>query len=174
MQKAIRILDPYVVRREDGTFKLTVQEPQSLGVRPEVYKNLVHSMEKTNQLVRQGVLSTDKYFEEGQSDATLTYCPGSNYVQYHWWGFELGLNHCATNNLISLLHKGATVAAIAALVTLFVPADGPIGEFLLSLAAAVLELGSATYEWADNMYGCGSVTYYTYSGSYWVNPQQCC
>lgn len=131
-------------------------------------------MEKTNQLVRQGVLSTDKYFEEGQSDATLTSCPGCNYVQYHWWGFEVGLNHCVTNNLIYILHKGATVAGIAALVTLFIPTDGPIGEFLLGLAAAVLELGSATYEWADNMYGCDSVTYYTYSGSYWVDPQQCC
>ena len=174
MQKAIRILDPYVVRREDGTFKLTVQEPQSLGIRPEVYKNLVHSMEKTNQLVRQDVLSTDKYFEEGQSDATLTNCPGSNYVQYHWWGIELGLNHCATNNLIYLLDRGATVAGIASLVALLIPTDGPIGEVLCGLAGAVLALGSATYEWADNMYGCGSVTYYTYSGSYWVNPQQCC
>jgi hypothetical protein len=196
MQKAIRILDPYVVRREDGTFKLTVQEPQSLGIRPEVYKNLVHSMEKTNQLVRQGVLTTDEelnvYVAEGMdkegtassttlceqpkenlAENALNSCPGDNYVTFHWWGVSVYLDHCATNNLIYLLTAGATTSTVVALLAAVLPVEGPLGEIIFGLAAAMLGLNAATYDWADNMYGCGSVTHYSYVGPNSVSPQHC-
>jgi hypothetical protein len=196
MQEAIRRLEPYVARREDGTFKLTVKNPQALGIRPAVYRNLVRSMEKTNQLIRQGLLTTDKYLnvhiaetalressvrstgvcevpEEGVAEATLAGCPGSNYVRFHWWGVEIGLDHCITNNLIYLLEIGAGASAIAALLATVLPIEGPLGEILAGLVAAMLGLGAATYAWADNMYGCGSITNYTYWGSRWVSPQHC-
>jgi hypothetical protein len=196
MQEAIRALEPYVVRRGDGTVKLTVRNPQAVGIRPAIYRNLVRSMEKTNQLIRQGALTTDKYLnvrisetalressvrstgvcevpEEGVAEATLAGCPGSNYIRFHWWGVEIGLDHCITNNLIYLLEIGAGASAIAALLAAVLPVEGPLGEILAGLVGAILGLGAATYSWADGMYGCGSITNFPYWGNSWVSPQHC-
>ncbi len=192
MQEAVKILEPYVVRSKDGTFELAVEDPTALGVRPEVYQNLLSSVAVTNDLVRQGALTTDEDLnvyiagEENKGSATLceqpenapsgntpASCPGSNYVRVHWWGVEVGLDHCATNNLIYLLAAGATVSTIAALLSAVLPIEGPLGEILFGLAAAMIGFSAATYDWADNMYGCGSVTNYTYVGPNWVSPQQC-
>jgi hypothetical protein len=196
MQQAIRILEPYVVRRKDGTFKLTVRNPQALGVRPEVYRNLVRSMVKTNQLVRQGTLTTDKYLnvrvseaalressgrstgvcevpEEDVAETTLAGCPGSNYIRFHWWGLEVGLDHCATNNLVVTLAAGGTLTTVAAVLSAVLPIDGIAGELLFGLITAMIGLKAATYGWADNMYGCGSITNYPFVGPSWVAPQHC-
>ncbi len=196
VQKAIELLEPYVSRSQDGTFTLFVEKPEKLGVRPEVYEGLLAGMEIINDLVRQEKLRTDEHLNvyiageesnrlisnrlssceitgESIPGSTLASCPGNNYVQFHWWGVSVGLDHCVTNNLIYLLGIGAGASAIAALLAAHLPIDGPFGEILFGLAAAILGINAATYSWADNMYGCGSVTHYPWYGPSWVSPQHC-
>jgi len=196
MQEAIKILEHHIVRSKDGTFELHVEAPQSLGIRPEVYNQLLQSMAVTNDMVRRGVLTTDEelnvYVAEGMgkegtassttlceqpkenlAENVLNSCPGDNYVTFHWWGVSVYLDHCATNNLIYLLTAGATTSTVVALLAAVLPVEGPLGEIIFGLAAAMLGFNAATYDWADNMYGCGSVTHYSYVGPNSVSPQHC-
>ena len=197
VQKAIEILDPYVTQREDGTFDLSIENPQALGIRPEVYQGLLRSMEKTNGLVRESRLTIDEQpnvylvgvgsdnsspnnttsceLSEGRASGVhiTDSCPGSNYVKIHWWGLEIGLDHCATQDLIYALEMGAGAAAIVAIIAGVIPLDGPLGEVIAGVVAAVLGMEAATYSHADGKYGCGSITNYSYVFSSWVSPQKC-
>ena len=100
MQRAIAALEPYIVRKQDGTFTFAVDNPCNLareaGVSPAVLAQLKAGMEQTNELVRKGALVTDDNLnirpandrsrltgDRESGVCTLSGCPGSNFIIYY-------------------------------------------------------------------------------------------
>jgi len=182
MEQAIAVLEPYVVRNEDGTFSLLIDDPQKVGVRSEVFAQLKASMERINELVRKGTLVTDENLDVRPADDQSSRldnhqavysagCPGHTFFEFHWWGYSFGMDHCVTNNIIYALSIGTGIAGIAAILaaTNVIPGD----EVLFAIAAIIVAAGAATFDWADNQYGCGAVVHRTWNGWWWISPGTC-
>jgi hypothetical protein len=53
-EEAIRRLEPYIKRAEDGTFILLITDARALGIDPVVFADLKRSLDETNRRIGLG------------------------------------------------------------------------------------------------------------------------
>lgn len=110
MAEAISVLEPYVVRNDDGTFALTINSPRGLDISKEAFRELKQGMATINALILQGHLVTDDQLRVQPANKSVRLltdntlqaqwpCEGENYIHFYWWGFEFGLDHCVTQTV---------------------------------------------------------------------------
>ncbi|MNC63040.1 hypothetical protein D3C75_1131290 [compost metagenome] len=120
-------------------------------------------MSGINKLIEEGQLvSTENLSVYNPKDDTLKQQDGVNDVVFHWYGFDVYLNHATCWNITHAMN----VAAAAATITAAIPAAAPVAAVI----AGALWLDATIIDWNDA--GRGVVIFFVYPDQpYWIGGQ---
>jgi hypothetical protein len=139
-EEAVRLLDPYVVLTEEGTFALTATAAEA-GVPQATYDTLAGDMAEINKLLRLEDGSPGVAVAvPGQPESENGILAQENRIIIHWWGIEVWLDSTNSNRLIGVLTGGGGVAAL--LVAIF--GGGPVSAAVVVMVGAIA-VGALVY-----------------------------
>ena len=119
---AVTALEPYVVRLDDGTFRLDAPVKVTKKIPADILESIISSMDMTNRLISDGQLVTSSgldVFLAGDDQLLVTKASisgGINGIRIQWYGYDVYLSHTTIVNLKYALSVGAPIAGIIAAV----------------------------------------------------------
>ncbi len=120
LEAFIEKVDPFVKRADDGTFFVTVDDPDAIGITSEELANVKMALEETNRLVEKGEVVLDTGSVVGE---TINYNTNGSYR--FWWGWLIALDHRNSQNLARRIDRGINaydvVGFISAVASLPIP-----------------------------------------------------
>lgn len=146
IEDLIEKLEPYVIRCDDGTFRLDIPAEVRINKNSPEFKGILAGMNSTNELIRQGQLVTTPDLTVYSVDGSqFVLQDGINKYKSRWYGFEIWLSHSVCQYIETGVAIGEGAAAIAAACGIGLPVAIVIMTFI-GVGGAVLAI------WDD---GCG-------------------
>jgi hypothetical protein len=154
-EKTIKLLDRYVERTKDGTFKANIDEKtaKKLGIEADVFNTIMTSMNYVNEEIRKGNFVSDenkKVYLRGETtvqqsstiSATATVSGGvTKWGVGEWWGGTFYLNSTDTGRVAGYMSlNGATAEGLNYVIKQLLGRSLPFGvaSFILGLGAGWL------------------------------------
>lgn len=174
LKSTIKLLEKYVVRQKNGTFKLDLPKNIQKNIDTDILNNITASMGFVNSLIEKGKLkSTDSLTVYDPSVKNYSIQGNVNQIVWKWYGYDLYLDNTNTNKILADLAAGASADTILAAITGMVP-GGAILSGELWIADGIIGLGAAAIMHA-NAAGNGIIISYLISGTdfipFWVSSQ---
>jgi len=110
-EKAAEVLDAYVVEQEEGVFTLIETDPYKLSIAPQVFSQLVESLNELNSLIQRGEVDATTinkaYDLETMEEVTISDrgC-NENKIVNTWWGKK----YYVSKHVMSLISAGGCYA----------------------------------------------------------------
>lgn len=149
VEKMIERLEPYVMRCDDGTFRLDIPKNAKINKTSPEFKAILAGMNFTNELVREGKLvTTSDLTVNGVDDSQFVLQTGRSEIKPRWYGFEVWFSH---ETCQAIFVAGASVGAI----TLLLTAEFPhwVGKVIFGALAVFCAANVAIFDKYDE--GCG-------------------
>jgi hypothetical protein len=174
MDRAVAALEPYVRMSDDRrAIVMSEVDPRALGIAPDVFENLTASLQRTNDMLRNGEIRftgegldmefvNDGGVKAKMLMASLPQCTPQAWVKVKWWGVRIELNQCATLLLIKVL-EGAIAASV------LLNALGLVGT---AASVLIMLIGLLTVIWVKAVNrGNGVVLKWTWVGIFWFSAR---
>jgi len=145
-ENLIGMLEPYVTRCDDGTFRLDIPSGVKINKTSREFEAILAGMNSVNELIRQGELVTTSDLDVySVDDSQFVLQCDLDLFKARWYGYEVWLSH---NTCMELKGAGAEVIMSNILVDVVV-ISWPVALAL----AAFLGVGAVVLSAYDN--GCG-------------------
>lgn len=167
VQELIAAVDSFLKRAEDGTVFLATDDPDIIGITAGDLAKVEMAVEKANQVVGEGIATSHSSLKT-YPDGWVSPQYDHSYYRKYWWGWVLGLDIEATQEVIRRIERGEEAADVAAFVC---------GEVLGYECGVILGL----FNWIMSDFwgnfkraaapGRGVYCVVTYWGLYYCEPQ---
>lgn len=122
LNKAISKLTKYVVRNEDGTFRVDAPKGITDKIDSEIYDQIIEGMEGINVFVLDGKLRTTRELKVfDPNDTELSIQGNVNKVVYRWYGLDIYMDSTKANQLANALWLGVGGTTVATGVLMMIP-----------------------------------------------------
>jgi len=172
LRAEIKLLDPYVVTRADGTLALSPPASISRQVNAGDMATLRNGLVAVNQKIGAGELVSTaghQLVDPKAVDFSVQWNQTKRVT--NWWGMQYYFSQYWTSKLEGLANMGAAAGALCAFIAALYGA-APIA-ILCAVASAILWFGAGWLQWADN--GGGDIIAETWTpfpaGGIWISGQ---
>ena len=158
---AVTELEPYVVRLDDGVFRLDAPAKITKKISAAALEQILSGMQITNSLIRDGSLVTTDGLDvflaiDNQLTVISTAISGGvDKIVFRWYGYDVYLSHATINALIYAAATGGGIATIIASII-------PPAALVAGVIAGVVVIYMATITYFDS--GNGTIIKFLING----------